>query len=372
MDKGKKPTNLFGNKNCRIYMDLKDIIRENALPYLPAKSLFRCTGVCREWKHQISTPFFAHNQSNSFHSTSGFFYQTLTGMPSFMSLDPMAYGVPDPSLRFLPEPVDVRTSCNGLLCCQGRTDYRAYYICNPVTKQWKKLPKPDADHGPDPAIVLIFEPTVLNFIADYKLVCAYPSELDGYEFDIYSSEKGSWRTSGEICFADRKLLPKSGVHVNGTVYWLSTHGITAFDVNSERSQLLDRASGTLGVMKGKLCAAHVNGQRLVVNMLSNTHSNTMQMHCNARTWVKMHPDIILDISLPEELSNYAPYGLSGRYTHGHVNGGVMLVASDVVLLRNGSKFYSYDMKKKASSYLGEADIDINAGIVGYVNGLVEL
>ncbi|XVF62015.1 hypothetical protein PTKIN_Ptkin08bG0182600 [Pterospermum kingtungense] len=369
MDRGKKPTNFYGNKNCKIYMDLKDVIRENALRYLPAKSLFRCTGVCREWKLQISTPFFAHNQSNSFHSTSGFFYQQ-SGVPSFLSLDPMAYGVPDPSLSFLPEPVDIRSSSNGLLCCQGQTGYRAYYICNPVTKQWKKLPRPDADHGPDPAVVLIFEPSLLNFIADYKLVCAFPSELDGYEFEIYSSEKGSWRTSGEICFGDRKLLPKSGIYVNDTVYWLSSHGITAFDVHQERSQLLYHAPGTLGMMNGKLCAAHVRGQKLVVSMLFNTHSNTMQMNSNARAWVDMPHINLDDVSLPAESYNSSSYSFSGRHGHGH--GGVVRVAGDVVLLRNGNQFYSYDMKKKASKYLGEANIDTNSAIVGYVNSLVEL
>ncbi|XP_022741413.1 F-box protein At5g49610-like isoform X2 [Durio zibethinus] len=367
MDRGKKLTNFYGNKNCKIYMDLKDVIRENALPYLPAKSLFRCTGVCRDWKLQISTPLFAHNQTNSFRSTSGFFYQTQAGMPSFLSLDPMAYGVPDPSLSFLPEPVDIRTSCNGLLCCQGRSGYLAYYICNPVTKHWKKLPKPDADHGPDPAVVLVFEPSLLNFFADYKLVCAFPSELGGYEFEIYSSEKGSWRTSGEICFADRKLLPKTGVHVNGIVYWLSRQGITAFDLNSERSQLLSSAPGALGMTNGKLCAVHVRGQGLVVNMLSNTHSNTMQMCSNARTWVEMRPENNLDIPLPAESSNY-----SGRHGHGHGHGGVVFVGGDVVLLQNGNIFCSYDMKKKASNYLGEINIDTNAAIVGYVNSLVEL
>ncbi|XVE71706.1 hypothetical protein DITRI_Ditri10aG0173300 [Diplodiscus trichospermus] len=371
MDRGKKSINTYRNKNSMIYVDLKDVIRENALRYLPAKSLFRCTGVCRDWKLQISTPFFAHNQSNSFHSTSGFFYQTQAGVPSFMSLDPMAYGVPDSSLSFLPEPVDVRSSSNGLLCCQGRTGYRAYYICNPVTKQWKKLLKPNSDHGPDPAVVLIFEPALLNFISDYKLVCAFPSELGGYEFEIYSSGKGSWRTSGEICFSDRKLLPKSGVHVNGTVYWLSTQGITAFDVNSERSQLLSSAPGILGIINGKLCAAHLRGQKLFLSMLSNTHSNTMQMQSNAKAWVQMEPEIDLDISLPaESSSHYASYGFSSRYDHGR--GGVVSVSSDVVLLRNGNLFYSYDIKKKASYYFGEIDVDTNARIVAYVNGLVEL
>ncbi|TYG45910.1 hypothetical protein ES288_D11G213600v1 [Gossypium darwinii] len=316
MDRGKKLTNFYGNKNSKIYMDLKNIVRENALRYLPAKSLFRCFGVCRDWKHLISTPFFAHNQSNSFHSVSGFFYQSQAGVLSFMSLDPVAYGVPDPSLKFLPEPVDIRSSCKGLLCCQGRTGYKAYYVCNPVTKQWEKLPKPDADHGSDPAVVLVFEPSLLNFTADYKLTMGF--------------------------------------------------GITAFDLISERFQLLDSAVGTLGMRNGKLCSAYVHAQNLVVNMLSNTHSNTMQMNSHAKMWEEMQPKIHVDISLPASSNNNA----SGRYGYGH--GGVVFIGGDVVLLSNGNKFYSYDMKKRASKDLGELDIDTKAGIVGYVNSLVEL
>jgi hypothetical protein len=174
MDRGKRSNNIIANRNNKIYMDLKDIIREHTLPFLPAKSLFRFKTVCRDWKLQISTPFFAHNQSNCFHDVSGLFCQSRSNPPSFISLDPNSYGVPDPSLQFLPEPVDIKTSSNGLLCCQGHTGDKAYYICNPVTKQWKKLPKPNAYHGSDPSLVLMFEPSLLNFVAEYKLICAFP------------------------------------------------------------------------------------------------------------------------------------------------------------------------------------------------------
>lgn len=204
-----------------MYLDLKGIIREQALPFLPAKSLRRFRGVCREWKLQIATPFFAHNQSNSFHDISGFFCQSPPNLPSFISFDPSAYGVPDPSLKFLSEPVDIRTSSNALLCCQGRGGRNPYYICNHVTKQWKVLPKPNCSHGSDPALVFIFEPSILNFVAEYKLLCAFPYvDFDcEYEFEIYSSTDGVWKVFGEIYFGNKKLLPRSGVYVNGIAYW---------------------------------------------------------------------------------------------------------------------------------------------------------
>ncbi|CAL5372460.1 unnamed protein product [Camellia sinensis] len=144
-------------------------------------------------------------------------------------------------MKFLPEPIDIRASSNGLICCQGQTGDKPYYICNPVTRQLKKLPKTNADHGLDPAVVLVFEPSLLNFVADYKLVCAFPSvDFDNAtEFEIYSSTDGSWKISGEICFASKKLVPRSGIYVDGVVYWQAKHhGIVAFDLTKDRSQLI--------------------------------------------------------------------------------------------------------------------------------------
>ena len=75
--------------------------------------------------------------------------------------------------------------------------------------------------GSDPAVVVVFELSLLNFVVDYKLVCAFPSiDFDNAtEFEIYSSAEGSWEVSGEICFASMKLVSRSVVHVDGVVYW---------------------------------------------------------------------------------------------------------------------------------------------------------
>uniref|UniRef100_A0A6N2NAA5 Uncharacterized protein n=1 Tax=Salix viminalis TaxID=40686 RepID=A0A6N2NAA5_SALVM len=44
---------------------------------------------------------------------------------------------------------DAITSCNGLLGCQGRLGDNAYYICNPVTEDWRTVPQPNLYHGPN-------------------------------------------------------------------------------------------------------------------------------------------------------------------------------------------------------------------------------
>lgn len=354
MDKGKNATVFMKSSNNKIYMELKDIIREHALQFLPAKSLLRCRGVCRDWKYLIATPFFVHNQSYSFRNLSGFFSQSSTSEPSFISLNPIAYGVPDPSLSFLPEPVDVRSSSNGLLCCQGHSGYNPYYICNPATKHWHKLPKPNNDHGSDPAVVLIFEPSILNFAAEYKLVCAFPSELDGYEFEIYSSCDKSWKTSGEIFLGNLKILPRSGVYTNGIVYWAGRNNrILAFDLSAERSQI-HNGHGTLGVMDGKFCTASILRQNLSVQLLSNAYANTMQMYSNIKAW-ESHL-FTLDRSVfaegyPEE---------------------VTLLVNDTVILRKGKALYSYNLKTKETKHLGNESDDGKRRVVPYVNSLVDI
>lgn len=356
MDRGKKSSKFLGGSNNKICLDLKSILRENALPFLPAKSLFRFQAVCRDWKICIPSPFFAHNQSLSFRTISGLFCQVAGEPPTFISLDKDAYGVPDPFLTFLPEPVNLRASSNGLICCQSRIKDKAYYIVNPVTKQFKKLLKPNANHGHDPAIVLIFKPSLLNFVADYKLVCAFPSADfdDACEFEIYSSTEGSWRISGEILFGNRNIQPRSGVHVDGMVYWIGKLGmLVAFDVENERSQLVYGANmdlGSLGVMDGKLCMVHVNRWEIIVNVLSNAYTNTMEMDTKVRAWEeKPH------IPLPVRDQVYQKM--------------VLFAGGDVVVFQSGDEVLCYDMKAKELKVVGSAP-RYDTRFIPYVNSLV--
>lgn len=362
MDRGKKPSKFLGGSSNKIYWDLKSIIRENALPFLPAKSLFRFQAVCKEWKNKVLTPFFAHSQSYSFGAISGFFRQVPGEPPSFISIDKDAYGVPEPSLSFLPEPVDVQAASNGLICCQGRTGDKAYYIVNPVTKQFKKLPKPNADHGFNPAVVLVFKPSLLDFVPDYKVVCAFPcAEIDdALEFEMYTSAEGSWRSSGEILFGNGKLVLSSGVGVDDIVYWIGKYGrVVSFDVRSERSQFINSAyrfsgenQGTLGVINGKLCTVNVRYNSFIVNVLANAYTNTMSMDSTVSAWD----------SKEIMVTNLLPSGTClpcGQIT-------VLFAGIDVILYRAGTTLLSYDMKTGEIKEVGSAD----GRLIPYVNSLV--
>ncbi|XP_065858582.1 F-box protein At5g49610-like [Euphorbia lathyris] len=365
MDRGKRPCFSVANKNSERFMQLEEIIREKALQYLPAKSVRRCTGVCKDWKLHISTLIFAHRQSNSFQELSGFFCRSFASLPTFVSLDPQAYGVPDPSLMFLPEKVAILSSSYGLLCCQGQTGYRPYYVCNPVTQQWKKIPRPAAKHGSNPAIVLVFKPSLLNFVADFKLVCAYKSVyLGGYEFEIYSSKDNSWRTSREVFMANHKIIPGTGVHVDGIVYWLSKScGIVGFDLRTDRSRVFDAylldyralAGVYLGEFRGKLCCGQIRGSTLIIEELDNPYYNTMEMDRESEGWNAR--EIILGNFEFEK-------PLAGRW--------LMFLGGNFAIVQCGREMVSCDLNSKDVNLLSNEAEENPVVTVPYVNTLVEM
>lgn len=365
MDKGKKPGKSTAvSKSNKIYMDLKEILQEHALRYLPAKSLYRFKVVCRDWKLQISTPFFEHSQSFAFRSMSGLFCQSPNGSISFVSLDPMAYGIPDPNLTFLPEPADLLASSHGLLCCRGCNDKKAYYICNPVNQNWKKLPLPEADHGQHPALALVFEPSLLNFVADFKLICAFPSTDfdDAYEFEIYSSAEDSWKISPEICFGENgRILKAGGFHVNGVVYWVSNnYALIGFDLKKNRVKVIPcfelYGSVTLGIMNGKLCASHKKGCQVKVCVLSNEFANTMHMEAANRTW--------------ETKTVLLSHAGTGRAVH-ESEGTILAVGSDVIVFPDGRQIFAHDLRTKVTTDLStEVEFSSKNVYFPYVNSLV--
>ncbi|XP_021905779.1 uncharacterized protein LOC110820531 isoform X4 [Carica papaya] len=171
----------------KIDMNIEDVVKENVLPFLPAKSLYRYKTVSRAWNQWISSPFLELKQTNQFKDISGLFSQFPGENPSFISFNQDAYGIPVPSLNFLPESVNIRTTCNGLVCCQARSE------------------------------------------EDHSIV----------QFEIYSSRTNSWRVADAVCCEEGWLNLSAGCYMKGVVYWeTSRGGILAFDLKHEEYGIL--------------------------------------------------------------------------------------------------------------------------------------
>ncbi|PHU27007.1 hypothetical protein BC332_05339 [Capsicum chinense] len=190
-------------------MKIKDVAKRHVLPFLPAKSLMKFRAVSKEWNQWIASPLFAYNQSSTFQKLSGYFYQGVGiqgDPPIFLSLQRSANGVPSPSLGFLPEKVEILSSSSGLLLCQWQD---SYFVCNPATKEWKKLPPPQYYHGSDPAVVLAFDP---EFNIESFITCS-PSDCRELENEI---------------------LEGGGSYMKGVAYWnTSSNEVLAFSVKNE-------------------------------------------------------------------------------------------------------------------------------------------
>ena len=59
--------------------------------------------------------------------------------------------------------------------------------------------------------MLVFDPSLLNFVVEYKLVYDFASNLERYEFEIHSSVNGSWKVLAEISFSKIELFPRTRI-----------------------------------------------------------------------------------------------------------------------------------------------------------------
>ncbi|KAL3844703.1 hypothetical protein ACJIZ3_002106 [Penstemon smallii] len=336
-------------------VEIKDIVKENVLPRLPAKSLARFRCVSMEWDQKIKSPLLALHQCHFFRDLSGYFCQYDGWQNTFLTLNNDAYGVPSPSLTFLPHFFNLRSSSNGLLLCQGRDDNNSYYICNPATREWKQLPDPSYYHGKEPAIILAFEPSLLNMNADYQLICAVP--LHGEQivcFELYSSETKSWSSSNTICVELGGVeFTGNGFYMKGLAYWETTRKeVLAFDLKNENYEIISLPpksprGGVLTQMRDELC---------YIGISSDTKNEYSIMIYGG-----------MDLALKQKIDlqlEQAPYGI-GRYRV------LPCVDDGIVMFLVGSFIYSYSLSDQRAELISKEGISsLGATYLPYVNSLV--
>lgn len=337
----------------KIDMNIEDVVKENVLPFLPAKSLYRYKTVSRAWNQWISSPFLELKQTNQFKDISGLFSQFPGENPSFISFNQDTYGIPVPSLNFLPESVNIRTTCNGLVCCQARSEEGAYFICNPVTGHWTKLPSPNLYHGPEPAIVLAFDAYALNFASNYELVCAVLDLTDHsiVQFEIYSSRTNSWRVADAVCCEEGWLNLSAGCYMKGVVYWeTSRGGILAFDLKHEEYGIL-----SLPPSKGPNGAlVEINGELSYI--LPKKQDNFWEIYVYGNMNMSLKGTISLDPEIVGET-----YGVCQALT---------CINSDLLIILLGTKVITYRVRTRKLECFYDMRINGVSKYLPYVNSLI--
>ncbi|XP_020080821.1 F-box protein At5g49610-like isoform X3 [Ananas comosus] len=113
------------------------------LARLPTKSLLRFRSVCKLWREVLSQKQFVDLHFALSSRTRGVAIESpdhAASTPDLVCVDPIL-GVSAFSLDFLDDRVKIRASCNGLLCCSSVRSRGVYYVCNPMTREFRVLPR---------------------------------------------------------------------------------------------------------------------------------------------------------------------------------------------------------------------------------------
>lgn len=203
------------------------------LARLPVKSLFKAKIVCKLWYRLASDKYFIklYDEVSAKNSMVLVEISDSTESKSSLICVDSLWGVSEFSLDFLKDRVKVRASCHGLLCCSSIPDKGVYYVCNPMTREFKLLPKsrerPVTRFYPDG------EATLVGLACDlsrnkFNVVLAGHHRTFGHRPDgtficmIFDSDSNKWRKF--VSFQDDNFTHMNKnqvVFVNGALHWLT-------------------------------------------------------------------------------------------------------------------------------------------------------
>ncbi|KAJ7962504.1 F-box/kelch-repeat protein [Quillaja saponaria] len=228
-------------------MILPDDLLERILAYLPIASIFRAGSVCKRWHEIISSRRFLWNFSEVLSQKPWYFMFTSSDEPIGYAFDPILrkwYGIElpciDTSNWFI-------ATSRGLVCFMDNDSRSELCVCNPITKQSKKLEEPPGLKFSDYSALSI---SVNRVSHGYTIAVVKSKQVPGnfFQWDIsihiYDSETMMWVTSLMEVLAGWRGGDES-VICDGVLYLLiyttgggtpeNRHGLIAYNLCSHSS-----------------------------------------------------------------------------------------------------------------------------------------
>ncbi|XP_031405162.1 F-box/kelch-repeat protein At3g61590 isoform X1 [Punica granatum] len=226
---------------------LPDDLLERILSFLPIASIFRAGCVCKRWYEIVSSKRFQRNLSHALPQKPWYFMFTSTDEPCGYAYDPILrkwYSIELPCIEA--SNWFVASSC-GLISCMDNDSRSRMYVCNPITKRWKKLEVPPGLKLSDYSALAI---SVDRSSDCYKLSVVKSKQVPGkfFQWDLsihlYNSESMVWSTSITEVLTGWRGGDES-VICDGVLYFLiystgsghpeNRHGLIMYDLSSRSS-----------------------------------------------------------------------------------------------------------------------------------------
>ncbi|KAH6759417.1 hypothetical protein C2S51_019652 [Perilla frutescens var. frutescens] len=227
----------------------------NILSRLPARTAVQCKCVCKPWLNMLESPeFVKSHKSKAVPGLAVFEWETQSKPYKIvefvekldLNIDEHRWKV---VLNFnIPFNEPVHSSANGLLfLCKRGLRTGALILCNPITREYIKLPCPRETSSKPRLLLDTYGFGVSRMSGQYKLVRMFFESyqarpqgvtLDKFECQVYSVGTGSWR---RIDSGSRLKYEESsvGAFVNGNLHWLAVDlkcrklRISCFDLETE-------------------------------------------------------------------------------------------------------------------------------------------
>ncbi|KAL2228878.1 F-box protein At5g49610-like [Sesamum indicum] len=237
--------------------------------WLPAKSLYRLSSVCKSSKELLSDDFFIRKQFKNMQLVSDrdfFIYPDIfqryrIGNLEFHALSSKNSNssLPLESLNFLANHGNIIASSNGLLCCRNiGDDENPLFLFNPTTWSYLPIPLPDERSTFRLLNIVFVCEKDEDSKDDFLLLTLFSPDEWGEKFHskIYSPEERTWRDGGRVDVGQRDMNFEHMVKQNGVVYMVSNcfnyfakgsrffwPYIVAYDIKNSNSRFLKIPKG---------------------------------------------------------------------------------------------------------------------------------
>lgn len=199
---------------------LPDDVLERIISFLPIASVFRAASVCKRWSEIVNSRRFLW--AVKLPQKPWYFMFTCSESSIGYAYDPVMRKWYNLEIPCIEQSNWLISSSFGLVCVMDNDSRSNIYVCNPITKDWKKLIKPPGALYPDYSALAI---SVDRENHNYKVTIVkskqIPNDYLQWELSVhvYESESNSWLT----CVKEVLMGWRGGddsVICNGVLYCL--------------------------------------------------------------------------------------------------------------------------------------------------------